>query len=368
VQTAADPKAIIELAVERGEVPGAVAAFGFATGPIEVVACGVSRLSDGELEGRLREMSSWSPAALNDRNGDTTVTPETIYDLASLTKVVATLPSVLRLVAEGEISLDEEVRRFFPEARAPLAYASVRRLLSHTAGLPGSLPLHREAASVEEGVEVILAAEIGPGSPYIYSDPGMILLGALVGRVSGQGLDRFAHEQVFAPLGMADTRFGPVTDRQVAATEYRPDRRQVVEGVVHDSNALAMGGICGHAGLFGTAGDLSRYARAWLELDERLGPAELLREATLEQANQDGTRRGLGWMLQGEDSSVGGRASQSTFGHTGFTGTSLWCDPEQGWFGSLLTNRVHPSRENAMTIQGLRKRFYDAVAEQLAGG
>jgi CubicO group peptidase (beta-lactamase class C family) len=341
------PQRVIEEAVATGKVPGAVAAFGTADGIAGSVATGFTNLLVESKDRRL-------------------VSPDTLFDLASLTKVVATLPAILRLIAEGRIRLEEHLGKFFPEASPTLARVSVRQLLSHSSGLPSGLPLYLEATNAQQALRLILRLVPSEAGHYSYSDLGMITLGALVERVSGKPLDSFVTSRVLRPLGMEETRFGPASDRSVAATELCRWRGRVIEGEVHDENAYAMGGTAGHAGLFGTAADLARYAQAWLRLDERLGPKLLLRESLNRQLEQDGVRRGLGWMLNGEGASVGDAASEWAFGHTGFTGTSLWCDPKQGWFGVLLTNRVHPSRERPEEIQRLRNLFYSAVARTVS--
>lgn len=343
----AQAKSIIEAAVAAQEVPGAVAYAGDHKRISLVTVCGVRRV---------------------DRPAETVaVTPDTLYDLASLTKVVATLPAVLRLVADGEISLDDPVRRFFAGAgwfQTPsVAEATVRQLLTHTSGLAAWQPLFARSDRRAVLAAAVLQSEIAhtPGE-VVYSDLGFVLLGLIVERVSTLRQDEFVARYVFAPLGMAHTRYGPV-EGNVAATEDCGWRGQVLCGTVHDENAYALGGVAGHAGLFAPAEDIARYAQAWLNFDARLGPEALLREAIRAQASGAGERRGLGWQLSGPHSSAGQRASAAAFGHTGFTGTSLWIDPEQGWFGVLLTNRVHPSRFGGERIHTLRVAYYEALSE-----
>lgn len=296
------------------------------------------------------------------------VTANTRYDLASLTKVVATLPSILRLVSEGELALDDEVGRYFSNAgwfQTPsLANATVRRLLSHTSGLPAWRPLFAQLSDRRTALAAVLQTPLEQPEEVVYSDLGFMLLGALVERVAGERLDRFAEQQVYTPLGMNDTSFGPLTGVPVAATEECGWRGRLLEGEVHDENATVWEGVAGHAGLFGTAADLARYCRAWLELDERLGREEILVEATNEQARgEDGTRRGLGWMLA-VDGCFAGRGARG-YGHTGFTGTSLWLDPAAESFAVLLTNRVHPHRSRRTGIAELRVAFHEALRESV---
>jgi CubicO group peptidase (beta-lactamase class C family) len=339
----ADPReagSVLEAAIAAGAAPGAVALAGGRWGAGEPFAIGVRR------------------------EGGPAVTPDTRYDLASLTKVVATLPSVLRLVSEGELRLDDPVGRFFSNAgwfRTPsLADATVRQLLCHTSGLPAWRTLFAEITGRRTALAAVLQTPLEQPGKVVYSDLGFMLLGALVERVSGVRLDRFARHEVFTPLGMADTRFGPLSGVPVAATEDCGWRGRLLEGEVHDENATVWDGIAGHAGLFGTAADLGRYCRAWLERDPRLGPEELLAAATAEQARaEDGPRRGLGWVLAFEGSFAGRQAAG--YGHTGFTGTSLWLEPEAESYAVLLTNRVHPHRAKRQGIAELRIAFHEAL-------
>jgi len=337
---------VLEEAVGRGEVPGAVGVVGDRHAHQLVAACGVTRLEGG------------AP-----------VTPETVFDLASLTKVVSTLPCVLALVQEGEIGLDDPVRRFFSNAgwfQAPsLGDATVRGLLTHTTGLSAWVPLFARVGGRHTALGSVLQARLEhPVGRVVYSDLGFILLGAIVERVSGQRQDDFARERVFEPLEMAHTGYGAPPGVQVAATEDCGWRGRLLQGEVHDENAWVMDGVAGHAGLFGTAGDVARYARAWLRLEAPFASPELMREAVTEHALGEGalSRRGLGWQLHTAGSSAGRFASKRAFGHTGFTGTSLWVDPEGGWFAVLLTNRVHPSRERGERVHDLRVAFHEALA------
>ena len=339
-------RAVIERAVADLEVPSAVAFVGTKEDAACMAATGVTRLEGG-----------------------VPVTPETVYDLASLTKVVATLPAVLKLVGEGEVGLDDKVRRFFSNAgwfKTPsLGDATVRDLLTHSSGLPAWTPLFAVTDNRRTAFANVLQTPLEhPPGTYTYSDLGFILLGAIIERVSGERQDAFVQRYIFGPLGMTETRYGPVKGEHIAATEDCGWRGGILQGVVHDENAFAMGGVAGHAGLFGTAGDLATYAQAWLRLDPRLGPESLLQDAVREHLPGN-ERRGLGWMLKSENSSAGRYASERAFGHTGFTGTSLWLDPVGGWFAVLLTNRVHPSREHGRNIHALRVAFHEAVAQEL---
>ena len=205
-----------------------------------------------------------------------------------------------------------------------------------------------------------------PAGRVVYSDLGFMLLGAVVERVSGVRLDAFTRTHVFEPLGMSATAYGVPAGGSVAATEDCGWRGRLLSGEVHDENAFVFEGVAGHAGLFGTAADVARYAQAWLRLETPFASPDLLVSATQEHVRGGDLRRGLGWQLAGGgssagNSSAGDRASPGAYGHTGFTGTSVWLDPVRERFAVLLTNRVHPSRFGGEGIHALRVGFHDAV-------
>ncbi len=313
------------------------------------------------------------------------VTPGTIYDLASLTKVVATVPLILQGVAVGRLDLDDPLPRHLPES--PHAGITIRHLLAHTSGLPGWIPFYLESGGSDEIVR--RAAETPPTAPpgtqVVYSDLGFILLGEVAQRALGAPLDRLARERVFEPLGMTRTGYHPlagphhVTKEQIAPTEdgtateqamageagaRHTWRKTLIWGEVHDSNAHAMGGVAGHAGVFGVADDLIAYARMWL--GEGRGPrgvvlpSELVREATIRQT-PEAASRGLGWALSGSQAWWGECLSARTYGHTGFTGTAMAVDPEHALAIVLLTNAIHLGRDRT-EILALRPQIAAAVA------
>ncbi len=346
MQIPSSVRARLAEAVADGVTPGAVVAVVDAAGASDVAAVGLGRLA-GEPVG-----------------------PETWYDLASLTKVVATLPSVLRLVAEGEVALDDPVGRFFSSAgwfQTPsLADVPVRALLSHTSGLPAWRPLYAQLNDRRTALAAVLTTAVDEPGEVVYSDLGFMLAGAIVERVTHERLDAFAAREVFARLGMVDVGFGPVGGVPVAATEDCGWRDRLLEGEVHDENATVWDGVAGHAGLFGSAVGLVPYAHAWLVGDDRLVPPDLRAEALREAAvAPDGTRRGLGWLLA-RAGGLGG-AGATGFGHTGFTGTSLWIEPDAGVAIVLLTNRVHPRRGSAEGVGRLRVDVHEAVRAAAAG-
>jgi len=301
------------------------------------------------------------------------MTPDAVFDLASLTKVVATTPVILRLAEMGELSLDDPVSLYFPAFNeGAKRKVTVWHLLTHTSGLPAYAPLYSLLGWGEDAYGYIagLNLEYEPGTKVVYSDLGFILLGRIAELVAGKPLDELARELVFEPLGMRDTMFNPPLElrERAAATEYCRLRRRVLKGEVHDENAWFMGGVAGHAGLFSTARDLAAYAQMWLNRGS-LGGARVLSPATVELATRNHTQglnecRGLGWALNCRPCSCGDLMSPRAYGHTGFTGTSLWIDPVYELFVILLTNRVHPTRENQCLLRA-RRLVHNAVMASL---
>jgi len=343
--------ALLQRAVADGAFPGAYAAVGTARGIIAEVGVGQLDSSD-----RRRP----------DAN--------TVWDLASLTKVVGTTTAVMQLVQAGRVALDSPVVQYVPDWRAPGAdRISVRHLLTHSAGLPAWRPLYKEAASTNEALQQLYATapDTAPGVRFVYSDIGFILLGKLVERVSGTALDAYDTEHVFKPLDMKTTRYLPPGGwrRRTAPTEVDPWRQRHLRAEVHDENAARLGGVSGHAGLFSTGRDLTVFARMYLN-HGAVGPRRVLDSATVSAIArlQDSTisRRAIGWETPTGTNSAGKRLSPSAFGHTGFTGTSLWMDPEQGLFVLLLTNRVNPTRQN-LKIGAVRAALADLVVDTWAG-
>ncbi|MGH2557916.1 MAG: serine hydrolase domain-containing protein [Thermomicrobiales bacterium] len=318
------------------------------------------------------------------------MTEETIFDIASLTKVVATLPAILRLIDAGLVGLDEPVGAYLTEFSVEgwKRGVTVRRLLSHSAGFPAWRPLYVDGAGPASYLATISAVEPAyePGTESVYSDFGFILLGELVRRVTGKDIAVFAVREVFAPLGMTETMFSPpagLRDRIAAAevgnlyergmaaeraAEFGGWREELIWGEVHDGNAFyGLGGVAGHAGLFGTGRDLLRYGQCWLNggvvNGDRLLSEKIVAEATKEQA----PGRGLGWRLPTDDPEDHGRPlGPRAFGHTGFSGASLWIDPDRDLVIVLLTNRVHPTVREG--IGAARLAFNTALADEFPIG
>ncbi len=291
--------------------------------------------------------------------------PTTIYDLASLTKVVGLTTLAMLLVDEHTLDLDAPVTRYVPAFAAGGDSVTIRHLLTHASGLAAWQPLFREVHSRAEMFARVNATplEAPPGTRTAYSDLGAILLTEVVEGLMGHRLDTLLEARVFSPLGMRDTRFlPPATLRaRIAPTENDPWRGRVLRGEVHDENAAAMGGVSGHAGLFSTAADLVKFAQLLLQGGEGLVRPETIALFTRVQ-NQSFSSRALGWDTPSAGSSAGTKLSPSAFGHTGFTGTSIWIDPAQDLFIILLTNRVHPSRNNEL-IREVRPRVADLAVE-----
>lgn len=307
----------------------------------------------------------------------TPVTDSTVWDLASLTKVVGTTSAVLQLVAEGRVALDAPATQYLPRWTAPRANeVTIRHLLSHSAGLPAWRPLYKEAWSAEEAIAQVYATgpDTTPGYRYVYSDLGFILLGEVVREQSGLPLDSYVLSRVFLPTGMRETRFLPsaLWRSRTAPTEIDPWRQRHLRGEVHDENAYQLGQVAGHAGLFTTARDLTRFAQMLLRGGWVEGPdgarLDILPESTLRAFRQrqpfGGAHRALGWETPTGTNSAGQRLSGLSFGHTGFTGTSLWIDPERDVFVLLLTNRVNPTRQRG-GIGPARSALADAVVGAL---
>jgi CubicO group peptidase (beta-lactamase class C family) len=302
---------------------------------------------------------------------DADVTPSTIYDLASLTKVVGTTTAVMLLFDEDKIQLDEPVKTYLPEfSGGNKDFVTVRMLLEHRSGLPAGRDLWRIASSPADARRAVLETPLAfrPGQYEEYSDLGADVLGFVVERVSGQSLDEFLDARIFKPLGMTETMFrpSPVLRSQIAPTELNPPRGYPLRGEVHDENAYALGGVAGHAGIFSTANDLSVFAQMMLNGGEYQG-TRLLKESTVSLFTKNTASRGtraLGWDTCGHQGSCGKYLGDNAYGHTGFTGTSLWIDPEHEMFVILLTNRVHAARAKrpATVIGDVRADLSDAAA------
>jgi CubicO group peptidase (beta-lactamase class C family) len=320
------------------------------------------------------------------------MTPDTIFDLASLTKPIATTTAILLLVHDGVVDLDAPVSKYLPVfSERDKDAVTIRHLLTHSSGLKPwrafhELLIQRERktgerllttpAAKEFVVERVLRSGLvhEPGEAAVYGDLDFIALGAVVEAVSHQGLDAFAKQRIFDPLGMQETFFVPLHEgggvpdplrRRIAATENCPWRERIVWGEVHDPNAWAMGGVAGHAGLFSTAGDVMKFARTvmdvWHGRSDAL-PPDLLRSFCERQRLPEKSDWALGWDTPTEGQSTSGRYfGKRSVGHTGFTGTSLWMDLEREAIVVMLTNRVHQVAKRSRFE--LRPLVHDLVRE-----
>ncbi|MFQ5927099.1 MAG: glycoside hydrolase family 3 N-terminal domain-containing protein [Terriglobia bacterium] len=346
---------LLEEGVATGVFPGGVLAVGHQ-----------GRLVALKPVGRLSYDATASP-----------VRADTLYDLASLTKVVGTTTAAMMLYEQGRLPLDAPLARYIPEfAAGPQAEAKsrveIQHLLAHSSGLPGYIRFFLEVDTRAALLARVYSTrlEYEPGTRSVYSDLGIILLGEVIERVSGQRLDEFLSENLFGPLGMTQMLFNPPRElrSRIASTEEdREFRHRLIRGEVHDENAWVLGGVAGHAGLFSTAGDLAVFCQVLLNggiyAHRRFLTRETIALFTSRQPIPDSTRA-LGWDTPSENSSGGHYLASRAFGHTGFTGTSIWIDPEKHLFVVLLTNRVHPSRAN-IKIRQFRPRLHDAVVEAL---
>jgi CubicO group peptidase (beta-lactamase class C family) len=334
---------LIERAIACGPIPGAVAAIGVRD-DVRLAVYGV--LEPGGAE----------------------VTSDTWYDLASLTKVLCTAPLCLDAMARGRLDPRAPLREMLPEIawlqNSPnLGDATVLQLATHTSGLPAWQPLYTLGLDRATLFARLLYTRLQrPPGAIEYSDLGFILLGYVLERTQNAPLETLARG-FFARHGLdGELGFTPPRDASIAPTEQCPWRSRLLRGEVHDENAFALGGVSGHAGLFGTLRGVSGYARALL--DGRLHSAALVDYLSQEHARAappDLDRRGFGWGLMSPGWGGGDLMSAHSIGHTGFTGTGLWIDLERGRYTVLLTNRVHPSRHVASNIAGLRRAFNHAA-------
>lgn len=287
------------------------------------------------------------------------MTLDTVFDAASLTKIVATTSSVMKLVEQGRIRLNDRVTVYLPQFQSGKSDITVRMLLTHFSGMRPDVDLEPEWSGYDTGIHRALIDKpvAAPGERFIYSDINFVLLGEIVRRISGKPLDVYAREEIFLPMGMADTMFNPPPSLRArsAPTEKYPRMSAPLRGVVHDPTARFMQGVAGHAGVFTTAEDLSRFARMMLGRGELQGTRHFspltIRKFTEPQSPADQPiLRGLGFDVDSQFSANRGELFPiGSFGHTGFTGTSLWMDPSTGTYVIVLANSVHPHRRPAIT-------------------
>ena len=296
------------------------------------------------------------------------MTADTIFDIASLTKVVATTTAVMQLVQKGEVRVNDPVAKYIPDfAENGKDDITVRNLLTHFSGLREDFDLDPPWQGRDAGLRLAFAEKpvYPPGSRFLYSDTNFITLGALVERVAGTTLDQYCARKIFAPLQMSHTRFLPPANwrPKIAPTEY-DEQGKMLRGIVHDPRARRMGGVAGHAGVFSTADDLSKFARALLQGSPILAGDMVEKMTTPQQPPTAQVLRGFGWDIDSPFSSNrGDLLPVGSFGHTGFTGTSMWIDPTTQTYIILLTNAVHPRGKGSAIA--LRSKVATAVAAAL---
>jgi CubicO group peptidase (beta-lactamase class C family) len=346
---------VLAQAVAERVFPGAVAAYGRAAGPVHFASAG-----------------RFTYAA-----DSATVEIDTLFDWASLTKVVVTTTLLMRFVDEGRVDLAQPLRVLVPEFTGlGREEITLGHLLDHSSGLPAHLHLYRELQGREAFRRrlVTIPLEAAPGTRVLYSDLGFMLLGEALEALTGEALDTLAERHVLCPLQMNTTGYRPAASQRVhvAPSEYDPWRNRLLQGEVSDENAWALGGVAAHAGLFGPAGELARFARCLLAggvlEGTRLVTGATLESFTRRTGRPPGSSRALGWDTpSGDASSSGTRMSARAFGHTGFVGSSLWIDPGLGLFVLLLAHCVHPSRpESRAPMRRVRRAVADAAVAQLS--
>jgi serine-type D-Ala-D-Ala carboxypeptidase len=350
--------------VEAGHFPGAVLVVGYQGTVVYEDAVGHAALAPSRRR----------------------MTLDTIFDLASLTKPMATATALMLLIDTGEVRLDDPVDTLLDTwCRPACDTPSLRQLLSHSSGLPAWRPYYRHidrALAPPDRRRAVYDAvhreplTAPPGAMVQYSDVGFILLGEVIETVAGRSLDRFCRQEIFGPLRLGDIAFRNLErpqppDAPVASTEGCPWRGCIMAGEVHDENAWIMGGVAGHAGLFGTGRQVWRFAQGLLEGLKGgawLASPPTVRAFTARQGTPDGSTWALGWDTPSPAKSSAGRYfSPAAVGHLGFTGTSLWIDPSTEVIVVLLTNRVHPSRQR-QGIRIFRPLIHDAIMRALLGG
>lgn len=335
-------RGILTRARADGAFPGAYALIGNASGVI-------ARDSVGTLD--------WGPSAVP--------TEHSLWDIASLTKVTGMTTAIMQLVEAGRVDLDAPLQRYLPEWRGPdKERVTVRQLITHTSGLPAFKAYDQQTHDPARLATLMFETplEAAPGSRMVYSDIGAYMLGRLVERISGETLDQYVRDHVFRPLGMRETGYRPDTALRprIAPTEIDTLRGGKVWGFVHDERAYYLGGVSAHAGIFSSAHDLARLARMYLN-GGALDGARIVSPATITQfTTRQVADRALGWQKPDGSNSAGHLMSERAFGHTGFTGTSIWIDPARDLFVILLTNRVNPTRNNPR-IGRVRVALADAV-------
>ncbi|MEO7086311.1 MAG: serine hydrolase domain-containing protein [Gemmatimonadaceae bacterium] len=336
-------RAVLDRALSEGAFPGAIAVVGTKTGVITEYAV-------GHLD--------WAPSPVPDDH--------TLWDLASLSKVVGLTSGMMQLVSQGKVSLDAPVQTYLPNWTGPnKEKVTIRHLLTHTSGLPAFKAYDEITHNADSLAKLMFSTPLDtlPGAKMVYSDIGAYMAGRVLEKVSGEKLDVYLHNHVFEPAGMHETMYNPPASLipRIAPTEFDPRRGGLVRGKVHDERAYYLNGVSAHAGVFSSAHDLTRFAEMYLNdgvIDgTRVLPHDAIALFTPKRIVAD---RAIGWQKPDGANSAGHMMSTEAFGHTGFTGTSIWMDPTNNVFIILLSNRVNPTRANTK-VNRVRVQLADAV-------
>lgn len=308
-----------------------------------------------------------------------TVTRETVFDIASITKAVATTTIAMMLLERGALKLEIPVAQYLaefvtlspPHQRSKRGAVTVRMLLAHSSGLPAYEKLFEFAQNKNELLRAAMTTQLGadPGTRAEYSDIGFILLGEILERIAGEPLDQFSQREIFDKLDLTRTCFIPAMELRAHIPPTQDDRafrHRIIQGEVDDENAWVMGGVAGHAGMFASAPDLATFAECFLRGGAPLVQSETLALFTRREEAPHGTSRALGWDTPTQPSSSGTRFAPTAYGHLGFTGTSLWIDPQRHLTVTLLTNRTWPDRRSQL-IREIRPRLHDAIVVGIEG-
>jgi CubicO group peptidase (beta-lactamase class C family) len=306
------------------------------------------------------------------RSGVAVDAERTMYDLASLTKVVATTAAAMVLVDQGRLRLDERVTHYLPTfSGGAKDQVTIRDLLMHRSGLPAGRDISKRGAGPESARKAVLATSLvrAPGSDYEYSDLGLDVMGFVIELIAHEPLDRFVRQAVYGPLGMTSTMFRPASSLR---PRIAPTEKSLARGEVHDGAARALGGVAGHAGLFSTASDLAVFAQLMLN-GGVVGNTRLFADSIARAFTKPGPGwRGLGWQTCPGDGSCGQYLSTRAFGHTGFTGTSMWIDPERDLVVIVLTNWIHGRASGGVApmgiVQDVRGDVVDLAALSITDG
>lgn len=360
----AAPSVIRRASGYSGQRALAILSHGCEQKAFPAAAFAVSRNGSTVLQGAVGRFT------YDDTSSEVTLT--TIFDIASVTKVVATTSMAMLLYERGTLNLHQPVVELLPEfaqADSRRRLVTIEMLLAHSSGLPAyeKLFLHSTDRASLLHLALKVPLEKNPGTHAEYSDIGFIIFGELLERISGEPLDLFCSREIFAPLKMRSTCFRPKSELRSSIPPTRNDhdfRHRVVQGEVHDENASVMGGVSGHAGLFSNTTDLMTFSGSMLGSGTRLFRAETIEKFTRRQTEPTGTSRALGWDTPSPPSQSGKHFSSRSFGHLGYTGTSLWIDAERGIAIALLTNRTWPDNQSQL-IKQIRPAFHDAVMDEL---